>query len=66
MFKNIEFYIKTRHTRGVRVFFCHSKNVTYSNSHSACMIKSSFVTENKRVKLHMRVFEITITITSQC
>ena len=27
MFKNIDFYIKTRRTQGVRVFFCHSKNV---------------------------------------
>ena len=27
---------------------------------SACMTKSSFVTENKCVKLHMRVFEIAI------
>ena len=27
MFKNIDFYIKTRRTRGVRVCFSQSKNV---------------------------------------
>ena len=27
MFKNIDFYIKTRRTRGVRVLFSQSKNV---------------------------------------
>ena len=47
MFKNIEFYIKTRCTRYVRVFFPRAR---MQSSDSACMTKSSFVTEKKYVK----------------
>ena len=52
MFQNIDFYIKTRCTQGVRVFFfpeqeCNLVTVT----------KSSLVTE-KMCKVHMSVFEI--------
>ena len=43
MFKNIDFYIKTRCTRGVSVFFPRAR---MESSNSACMTKSSFVTEN--------------------
>ena len=51
MFKNIDFY-----NQCVRICFFQSNNVTYSNS--ACMTKSSFITEKKLCKLHIRVFEI--------
>ena len=47
MFKNIDFYIKTRCMRGVRAFF---PRVRMQSSNSACMTKSSFVTEKKYVK----------------
>ena len=47
--KYLFLYIKKRCTRGVLVFLSQSKNVIkYSNS--ACMTKSSFVTEKKCVK----------------
>ena len=46
MFKNIDFYIKTRCTRDVHVFFLRAR-----------MTKSSFVTE-KLCKVRMSVFEI--------
>ena len=62
MFKNIDFYIKTRCTQGVRVFFFQSKNVI-----SDCMTKSSVIT-GKLCKVHMRVFKlllIAILITEQ-
>ena len=45
MFKHIDFYIKTRCTRGVRVFFPRARS-----SNSACMTKSSLVTEQKCAK----------------
>ena len=57
MFKYIDFYIKTRCTIGVRVFF---PRASMQSCNSACMTKSSLVTENKCVKLHMRVLEIAI------
>ena len=45
------------HARRTRIFFpeqvCNLVTVLYN-----CMTKSSFVTENKMCKLHMRVFEI--------
>ena len=47
MFKNIDFYIETRCTRGVRVFLPEQECVSRN---SACMTKSSFVTEKKCVK----------------
>ena len=43
MFKNIDFYIKTRCTRSVRVFLLEQECNLYSNS--ACMTKSSFINE---------------------
>ena len=42
MLKNIDFYIKTRCTRGVCVFLPEQECVSRN---SACMTKSSFVTE---------------------
>ena len=50
MFKNIDFYIKTRSTLCVRVFFFQSKNVIL-HPYSACYRK-------KMCKVHMRAFEI--------
>ena len=41
MFKNIDFYIKTRCTQGVRVFFARAR---MKSSNSACMTKPSFNT----------------------
>ena len=49
MFKNIDFYIKTRCMRGVVVFFLRAR---ISSSNSAYMTKSSFVTEKKMCKVH--------------
>ena len=42
MFKNIDFYIKTGCTRGVRVFYSRAR---MQSSNSACMTKSSFISE---------------------
>ena len=57
MFKNIDFYIKTRCTLGVRVFFleqeCNLVTVLI------CMTKLNLaLLPKKKCKVHMRAFEI--------
>ena len=54
MFKNIDFYIKTRCTRGVRVVFSVTR---MRSSNSARINKFDFRTE-KSCSVHMTVFEI--------
>ena len=45
------------HARRTRIFIPEQEcNLVYSNS--ACMTKSSLVTDKKMCKVHMRVFEI--------
>ena len=51
LFTNIDFYIKTKCTRAVRIFSI----ARILSSNSVCMPKSSFIAEQKFCKVYMKL-----------